>query len=135
VHARRFRANPGRFSGNPFEYTPPDDHPLNHGDYENTAAINPRKTASPRQLLPQDFPQRHRLQAANLLGPMKTFTGAVTTAAPMMTFAAFFDELGGDVGGIGGRRSGHEAGITDASTAGGVERRVRAAGGEGQSHL
>jgi hypothetical protein len=34
-------ANPGRSSGNPFEYTPPDDHPLNHGYWESTAAINP----------------------------------------------------------------------------------------------
>jgi hypothetical protein len=92
-------ANPGRSSGNPFEYTPPDDHPLNHGDLESTAAIPPTETAIPRQPLPQDFPQRHRLQAAELLAAIKTFTGVVTTVALLKTFAALFDELGGSVGG------------------------------------
>ena len=82
----------------------PDDHFLDPGDYENTPAINPRKPAIPCRVLPQDFPQRHRLRAANLLGPKKTFTGAVTTAALLKTFAAFFDERGGVLGAIGGNK-------------------------------
>jgi hypothetical protein len=41
---------------------------------------------------------------------MKTFTGVVTTAAPLKTFADFFDELGGVLGAIGGNRGGHKAG-------------------------
>ena len=49
-------ANPGRSSGNPFEYTPPDDHPLNPGYWESTAAIPPTETAIPRQLPPPRLP-------------------------------------------------------------------------------
>ena len=36
----------------------------------------------------------------------KTFTGAVTTAALLKTFADFFDELGGVLGAIGGNMGG-----------------------------
>ena len=103
-------ANPGRSSGNPFDYTPQDDHPLNPGYWESTAAINRRKPAIPRQLHPQNFPQRHRATAANLLGTMKTFTAVVTMAALLKTFAALFDELGGDVGRSAATWGGHEAG-------------------------
>ncbi len=41
---------------------------------------------------------------------MKTFTGVVTTAALLKTFAALFDELGGDVGVDRWQEGGHEAG-------------------------
>ncbi len=40
----------------------------------------------------------------------KTFTGAVTTAALLKTFADFFDEPGGDVGRSVATRGGREAG-------------------------
>ena len=104
-------AIPGRSPGNPFEYTPPENHPLNPGDYENTAAINPRKPAIPRQVLPQDHRNdigfRRRIYSGPLRGQRDL--GTVTTAALLMTFAATFDELGGVLGAIGGNRGGHEA--------------------------
>jgi hypothetical protein len=67
THARRSDSQPGAFSWQSLRVQAPDDHPLNHGDLESTAAIPPTETAIPRQPLPQDFPQRHRLQAAELL--------------------------------------------------------------------
>ena len=51
----------------------------------------------------------------------KTFTGAVTTAAPLKTFADFFDERGGVLGAIGGKKGGHKAGYWGAADRGKVE--------------
>ena len=112
MHSCRFRANPGRSPGNPFEDTPQDDHPLNPDYWESTPAINPRKTAIHRQPLPQysrnDIGFRQRIYSGPLRGQRDL--GTVTTAALLMTFAAAFDELGGVLGAIGGKRGGHKAG-------------------------
>ncbi len=89
-----------------------DSRPLNPGYWESTAAIPPTETAIPRQFHPQDFPQRHRLQASELLVAKKAFTGAVTTAALLKTFAALFDELGGVLGRSVATWGGHDAGYS-----------------------
>ena len=90
----------------------PDDLPLNPGDYENTPAINPRKPAIPRQLHPKtsrnDIGFRQRIYSGPLRGQRDL--GTVTTAAPLKTFADFFDERGGVLGAIGGNSGGHKAG-------------------------
>jgi hypothetical protein len=53
THARRSDSQPGAFSWQSLRVQAPDDHPLNPGYWESTAAINPEGNRSPANSSPK----------------------------------------------------------------------------------